>query len=1049
MGEDVKAHGLIKWDVKAKTGALNIIQNDWAYITIHIQDKKTEYLCAGHNGIHNPNCKLAKYLRVRILYKNTPESFIGDFIAALKLHHKIVEYSYQNNEEMNLANGNDANDSNDDNDGNEGNVDNIDGDNKSKSKSKKGTHIDIVSPDLQNKYIVEYLKQKHPNLTNDDYNQIKQMNIKQNEQLTAEFKNRANMHNGFYKLKRIEFSNLFSFGSNNIIDFTNFKGVVGIIAPNHMGKSAILDIIIYTLFDKFTRKGSVKDMVNTRRTSFCIKMEISMGQWTYIIEKSGTLTKTACNTKVAFSRINDSNGIIECLDEDSISKTKDKIGEYFGYYEDIIHTSFSIQNDNCCFIDSENTGRKKELERIMKFEIITELYMSANKVYNKHKTVLDHIDSKLDQDLLIKLHSQRNDSLVKLGNITKEKETTKETIKLLNIKIVNKSQEINTECATFIKDNKATDINDITKKRDNKNGERTKIILQIKYIQSQVAKGATTSAQDTQNIDDIKLDLEKHEKALQVKNKQLGADIKELDVKLSTIYKQRKPMFNSCKPSELRELLDSNNSSLEATNKQISKFKETIDNLNSKTDIVNENNLKLAELEKILNEECDLPEKLNELLEAYSDENSGIDLNLDTLNQKVKSTCVEWIRIMDNSNSNTKTGKGNPKLVAALYDEFNKCAQEYYFITGLINYRDVNAKTQEQIFELETQKTELEKANSDIKKGQREIKNIESQIKTLDIKWGTIEKAISNIKCDMDNIEYNAELDTQIDEINNQRVELENLIEKNDLEINTNRELIESIHKLETLELKVKSIEMEIEKIEDILRKYEIYAVAIENNKLIYEELTELKDANEQLDIEYSNLEKKYNIEQMNLSKFEAGIEQYKKDNKERKELEHIAELWEYYKNALKQLPYVLLDKIKPILEKRVNDMLSLVTDFTVVFDMTDNKIDIYLNRPTYNDRQIIINNASGFERFISSLAIRLALLDISNLPKINFLAIDEGWSSFDNHNINNVNVIMDYLKAKFDFILTISHIAQIKEHCDKQIFLRKDNLQYSVITYE
>jgi DNA repair exonuclease SbcCD ATPase subunit len=161
-----------------------------------------------------------------------------------------------------------------------------------------------------------------------------------------------------------------------------------------------------------------------------------------------------------------------------------------------------------------------------------------------------------------------------------------------------------------------------------------------------------------------------------------------------------------------------------------------------------------------------------------------------------------------------------------------------------------------------------------------------------------------------------------------------------------------------------------------------------------------------------------------------------------------VGELWEIYKNTLKQLPYILLDKIKPILEKKVNDMLSLATDFSIQFDMSDNKIDIYLHRLAYKDRSIIVNNASGFERFMSSLAIRMALLELSNLPKINFMAIDEGWSSFDNHNINNVNVIMDYLKTKFDFILTISHITQIKEHCDQQIFLKKDKSDYSIIVY-
>ena len=42
------------------------------------------------------------------------------------------------------------------------------------------------------------------------------------------------------------------------------------------------------------------------------------------------------------------------------------------------------------------------------------------------------------------------------------------------------------------------------------------------------------------------------------------------------------------------------------------------------------------------------------------------------------------------------------------------------------------------------------------------------------------------------------------------------------------------------------------------------------------------------------------------------------------------------------------------------------------------------------------IELSSGMERFISSLAIRIGLMNVSNLPQGNFLAIDEGWGTMD-----------------------------------------------------
>ena len=44
-------------------------------------------------------------------------------------------------------------------------------------------------------------------------------------------------------------------------------------------------------------------------------------------------------------------------------------------------------------------------------------------------------------------------------------------------------------------------------------------------------------------------------------------------------------------------------------------------------------------------------------------------------------------------------------------------------------------------------------------------------------------------------------------------------------------------------------------------------------------------------------------------------------------------------------------------------------------------------------------------------------------------MAIDEGWTSFDYQNINNVRNIFDILRNNFDFIISISHLSQIKEH--------------------
>jgi DNA repair exonuclease SbcCD ATPase subunit len=63
-------------------------------------------------------------------------------------------------------------------------------------------------------------------------------------------------------------------------------------------------------------------------------------------------------------------------------------------------------------------------------------------------------------------------------------------------------------------------------------------------------------------------------------------------------------------------------------------------------------------------------------------------------------------------------------------------------------------------------------------------------------------------------------------------------------------------------------------------------------------------------------------------------------------------------------------------------------------------------------------------------------------------MIIDEGWSCFDNENLHNLDVILDHLGQRFDFILTISHLQIIRQHCDTQIGLVKDEGGYSVVRY-
>ncbi len=83
-------------------------------------------------------------------------------------------------------------------------------------------------------------------------------------------------------------------------------------------------------------------------------------------------------------------------------------------------------------------------------------------------------------------------------------------------------------------------------------------------------------------------------------------------------------------------------------------------------------------------------------------------------------------------------------------------------------------------------------------------------------------------------------------------------------------------------------------------------------------------------------------------------------------------------------------------------------------------------------------------ERFVSSLAIRVALIKITNLPKPNFIAIDEGLGVLDSSNLNSMHMLFNYLKDMFKFTLVISHIDVVRDMVDNILTIdRRDDLSY------
>lgn len=136
-------------------------------------------------------------------------------------------------------------------------------------------------------------------------------------------------------------------------------------------------------------------------------------------------------------------------------------------------------------------------------------------------------------------------------------------------------------------------------------------------------------------------------------------------------------------------------------------------------------------------------------------------------------------------------------------------------------------------------------------------------------------------------------------------------------------------------------------------------------------------------------------------------------------------------------IPVQIINSLLPKINSEISKILKGVVGFTAVLeaDLESNAMDIYID---YGDSRRIVELGSGMEKMIASLAIRVALINVSSLPKTNMLIIDEGFGSLDDINLESCGRLLRSLKKSFKNIIIISHIDAIKDIVDNTIEITK-----------
>ena len=837
-GELLEGHGYLLWDVESRTYQEFDLHNDYGYLTIDVVNGEIPQWV-----FDEIDTKLPKFPRLRLRFTSTEASVMKLKITELKQMFKVSEVTVTRTDTI--------------------------GQLKTNTRVNKNIVGNVKDVTFQNQLIRDYLESQFL-LDNEDLDKISEFNVDINSRVDDS----KSAENIIWTPVQFEFSNMFSYGENNLIRFENAQGIMGIFAPNASGKSSLFDAISFCIFDKTSRTFLAKNILNNRKTQFECKLQFQIHEIDYYIHRKAKLVNKGTAVKVDVDFWKEEDGIITSLNGEQRRDTNHIIQQYLGTYDDFVLTSLSLQGNNALFIDKSQSERKDILAQFIGVDIFDKLY---NEAYEENR----------DNATLIKKF-KRDDFTTTLANVeTKLSDKTTEY------------QGVQQE------------VNDLKETIETQNTELLSLSGQLVQLNS--------------DLDDIKT-LESKLKTLQSKKEELETQQGLQQAKLIGLEETQ---------IELEEKLDG------------------------------------YDEEDIL-QQFQLYGKLNDELRELTNEIEKIEIKEQSLEERI---------------AHVKSHKYNPECEICMENSEG-------FITAKMSL-------QSELSQLVNNKAIVVRTRD----------NVVSQINTL--------KGYETIHQEM--------LSTQ---------QKEAVISK---EIST---LHNTISSSETLEVRINN---DIQQQEKLIEEYYKNEEQIEINRQLNSQIRVIKS---ELNSTKSELDKKDRVLlKLNgeVSTLKSEKDTIRKRIKEVEKLEEQFKLYEFYLNALSRdgVSYELISKALPMIEGEVNNILAQIVEFGMQLEMDGKNINAYI---VYDDQKWSLEMCSGMEKFISGLAIRIPLINVCNLPRPNFLVIDEGFGTLDSENLTSLYMLFSYLKTQFDFVMVISHIDSMRDVVDSLLEVKKDSDGFSHI---
>ena len=154
--------------------------------------------------------------------------------------------------------------------------------------------------------------------------------------------------------------------------------------------------------------------------------------------------------------------------------------------------------------------------------------------------------------------------------------------------------------------------------------------------------------------------------------------------------------------------------------------------------------------------------------------------------------------------------------------------------------------------------------------------------------------------------------------------------------------------------------------------------------------------------------------------------------------VEVLAEAFKSYRQWLYK------DKLRPLIQNAVNGLLVNICDGRPLFLEAEwlDAIDTFAWFLRDGSSRPIIEKASGFQRFIVGMAMRIAMSRLG-ICKVVYdqLFIDEGFTACDGPNLEKTPAFLRALLGSYSSVLLATHLEELKSCGDHQVLIRRSDL--------